>query len=274
MRPGDQHMSIISERDGPIAIITINRPQARNAVDPPTAEALYLAFCDAERDEAVLATVLTGAEGAFCAGADLKAVAKASGPPVKKHPQQAPMGPTRLLADRDAPDEFVSLSKPLIAAVEGHAVAGGLELALMADMRVASETAVFGVYCRRWGVPLIDGGTLRLPRVIGQGRAMDMILTGRPVDAQEALGWGLANRLVKAGEARAAAVALAKEIARFPQLCMRADRASAYAGWSMGLDEALKAEARRGAPVISKESTAGAARFASGKGRGGDFSEI
>jgi enoyl-CoA hydratase/carnithine racemase len=267
-------MSIIAERDGPVAIITINRPQARNAVDPATAQALYDAFCDAEREDAVLATVLTGAEGAFCSGADLKAVAKASGPPPKRHPQQAPMGPTRLLADRDAPEEFVSLSKPLIAAIEGHAVAGGLELALMADMRVASETAIFGVYCRRWGVPLIDGGTLRLPRVIGQGRAMDMILTGRAVEASEAMSWGLANRLVKAGEARTAAVALAKEIARFPQLCLRADRASAYAGWSLGLDEGLKAEARRGAPVVAKESTAGAARFASGKGRGGDFSEI
>jgi enoyl-CoA hydratase len=267
-------MSIIAERDGPVAILTINRPQARNAVDPPTAEALYLAFCDAERDETVLATVLTGAEGAFSAGADLKSVAKASAPPAKRHPQQAPMGPTRLLADRDAPEEFISLSKPLIAAIEGHAVAGGLELALMADMRVCSETAIFGVYCRRWGVPLIDGGTVRLPRVIGQGRAMDMILTGRPVNAEEALSWGLANRVVKAGEARAAAVQLAKEIARFPQLCMRADRASAYAGWSMGVDEALKAEARRGAPVVAKESRDGAARFAAGKGRGGDFSSI
>jgi enoyl-CoA hydratase len=267
-------MSIIAERDGPVAIITINRPQARNAVDPETAAALYDAFCDAEREDAVLATVLTGAEGAFCAGADLKAVAGAAGPPAKKHPSQAPMGPTRLLADRDAPDPLVSLSKPLIAAIEGHAVAGGLELALMADMRVASETAVFGVYCRRWGVPLIDGGTLRLPRVIGHGRAMDMILTGRAVDANEAYQWGLANRLVKAGEARAAAVALGKEIARFPQACLRADRASAYAGWSLDLDEALKQEARRGAPVIAKEAIAGASRFVSGKGRGGDFENI
>jgi enoyl-CoA hydratase len=267
-------MSIITERDGPVAIITINRPQARNAVDPETAAALYDAFCDAEREEAVLATVLTGAEGAFCAGADLKAVARAAGPPVKKHPQQAPMGPTRLLADRDAADPFMSLSKPLIAAIEGHAVAGGLELALMADIRVASETAVFGVYCRRWGVPLIDGGTLRLPRVIGHGRAMDMILTGRAVDANEAYQWGLANRLVKAGEARAAAVTLGKEIARFPQACMRADRASAYAGWSLDLDAALKQEARRGAPVVAKEGIAGAGRFASGKGRGGGFGNI
>jgi enoyl-CoA hydratase len=267
-------MSIITERDGPVAVITINRPQARNAVDPETAAALYDAFCDAEREDAVLATVLTGAEGAFCAGADLKRVATASGPPPKKHPQQAPMGPTRLLSDRDAPEPFISLSKPLIAAIEGHAVAGGLELALMADMRVASQTAIFGVYCRRWGVPLIDGGTLRLPRVIGQGRAMDMILTGRAVDANEAHQWGLANRLVKAGEARAAAIALAKEIARFPQACLRADRASAYAGWSRDIDDGLKHEARRGAPVIAKESTAGAARFASGKGRGGDFGSI
>jgi enoyl-CoA hydratase len=270
----EAHMSIISERDGPVAVITVNRPKARNAVDPETAAALYDAFCDVERDDAVLVTVLTGAEGAFCAGADLKAVAKASGPPVKKHPQQAPMGPTRLLADREAPDPFISLSKPLIAAIEGHAVAGGLELALMADMRVASETAIFGVYCRRWGVPLIDGGTLRLPRIVGHGRAMDMILTGRAVDANEAYAWGLANRIVKPGEARGAAIALAKEIARFPQACLRADRASAYAGWSLDVDEGLKAEARRGAPVIAKESIAGAARFASGKGRGGNFSDI
>jgi enoyl-CoA hydratase len=269
-------MSILSERDGPVAIITINRPKARNAVDPETAAALYDAFCDAERDDAVLATVLTGAEGAFCAGADLRAVAKSGSDftPKKRHPQQAPMGPTRLLADRDAPDSLVSLSKPLIAAIEGYAVAGGLELALMADMRVASETAIFGVYCRRWGVPLIDGGTLRLPRIIGQGRAMDMILTGRAVDANEAYQWGLANRLVKAGEARAAAVALAEEIARFPQACMRADRASAFAGWSLDLDEGLKAEARRGAPIVALEGRSGAARFAEGKGRGGDFGSI
>jgi enoyl-CoA hydratase len=270
-------MSILSERDGPVAILTINRPKARNAVDPETAQALYDAFCDAERDDSVLATVLTGAEGAFCAGADLKAVANRAAdftPPTKRHPQQAPMGPTRLLADRNAPEDFLSLSKPLIAAIEGHAVAGGLELALMADMRIASQTAIFGVYCRRWGVPLIDGGTLRLPRIVGQGRAMDMILTGRPVNAEEAFQWGLANRLVNAGEARAAAVVLAKEIARFPQACMRADRASAYSGWSRDLDDALKQEARRGAPVVALEGRSGAARFANGKGRGGDFSSI
>ena len=218
----------------------------------------YDAFCDAERDDGVLATVLTGAGGVFCAGADLKAVANRAHdftPPVKRHPQQAPMGPTRLLADRDGPEEFISLSKPLIAAVEGHAVAGGLELALMADMRVASETAIFGVYCRRWGVPLIDGGTVRLPRIIGQGRAMDMILTGRAVDAQEATAWGLANRVVKAGEALAAAVALAKEIARFPQACLRADRASAYGGWGRDIDDGAETgSAARGADRLERRA--------------------
>ncbi len=263
-------MSIIAERDGPVAIITINRPQARNAVDPATAQALYDALCDAEREEAVLATVLTGAEGAFCAGADLKAVAKASGPPPKRHPQQAPMGPTRLLADRDAPEEFVSLSKPMIAAIEGHAVAGGLELALMADMRVASG----------------DGDLRRLLPALG--RAADRWRDAAPAardrtgardghDPHRSRG-GCAGSVavgdwpivvVKPGEARAAAVALAKEIARFPQLCLRADRASAYAGWSRGLDEGLKAEARRGAPVVAKESTAGAARFAAARARRG-----
>jgi enoyl-CoA hydratase len=269
-------MSIIAERDGPVTILTINRPQARNAVDIATAQALFDAFAAAERDDDVLAIVLTGAEGAFCSGADLKALAarRMDDAPPQKRGQQAPMGPSRLLSDRKTPEPDISLSKPLIAAVEGHAVAGGLELALLADMRVASETAVFGVYCRRWGVPLIDGGTYRLPRIVGMGRAMDMILTGRAVDAQEALAWGLANRLVKAGEARAAAVQLAKEIARFPQACLRADRASAYAGWSAGMLEGLKAEARRGAPVIAIESRTGAARFAGGKGRGGDFGEI
>lgn len=270
-------MSIVSERDGPVAIITINRPQARNAVDPQTAGALFEAFCEAEQDAGVLVSVLTGAGGAFCAGADLKAVASRSydaAPPVKKSPRQAPMGPTRLLSDREHADAFVSLSKPLIAAIEGHAVAGGLELALLADMRVASRSAVFGVYCRRWGVPLIDGGTLRLPRIIGQGRAMDMILTGRAVDAQEALSWGLVNRLAEPGEALASAIALAKEIVRFPQACLRADRASAYEGWGLGIEEALAREARRGAPIVSLEGREGAARFAGGKGRGGDFGAI
>lgn len=269
-------MTVILEHDGPVAVVTINRPAARNAVDPPTAARLFQTFAETERDDAVLAVVLTGTGGAFCAGFDLKVAANPSAAldTPSPGPQAGPMGPSRLLADRHESEPGLSLSKPLIAAVEGHAVAGGLELALLADMRVASESAVFGVFCRRWGVPLIDGGTMRLPRIIGNGRAMDMILTGRPVEAQEAYQWGLANRLVPAGEARAAAIALAKDIARFPQLCVRADRASAYAGWSRELDDALRMESKRGGPVVAIEARAGAARFAAGKGRGGDFGQI
>ena len=264
-------MTVQISHDGPVVTITIDRPHARNAVDPPTAAALHDAFAAAEADEAVLAMVLTGAGGHFCAGADLKAV----GEGVRfEQTARGPMGPSRLLADHDAPTPGLSLSKPLIAAVEGYAVAGGLELALLADMRVASASAVFGVFCRRWGVPLIDGGTVRLPRIIGQGRALDMILTGRAVDAEEALGWGLANRVVAEGEALAAAQALAAEIARFPQVCMRGDRASAYASWSMELDAALRAEGARGRKALVAESRAGAQRFAAGKGRGGDFEAI
>jgi enoyl-CoA hydratase len=268
-------MTVLIERDGPVAIVTLDRPQARNAVDPPTAARLFAAFAEAEQDENVLATVLTGAGGHFCAGFDLKVAADpgvTGGAPLPPH--AGPMGPSRLLADRDAGEPGVTLSKPLIAAVEGYAVAGGLELALLADMRVASATAVFGVYCRRWGVPLIDGGTLRLPRIVGQGRAMDMILTGRGVSAEEAHQWGLANRLTREGAALDEAVELAKQIARFPQRCLRADRASAYAGWSRDIDDALRAEAQRGVPVLALESRAGAARFAAGKGRGGNFEEI
>lgn len=268
-------MTVLTERDGAVAVITIDRPEARNAVNPAIAAALFAAVSDAERDDGVLVTVLTGAGGHFCAGFDLKYAANPDpDAPGLPGPQAGPMGPSRLLADRDDAQPGVSLSKPLIAAVEGYAVAGGLELALLADLRVASTTAVFGVYCRRWGVPLIDGGTMRLPRIVGQGRALDMILTGRAVAAEEALQWGLANRLVPAGHARAEAIALAKEIARFPQLCMRADRASAYAGWSRDLDAALRAEAQRGQPVLRAETGAGAARFAAGKGRGGDFGDI
>jgi enoyl-CoA hydratase len=220
--------------------------------------------------------VLTGAGGHFCAGFDLKVAAdpKAFERVPSPGPHAGPMGPSRLLADRHESEAGAALSKPLIAAVEGYAVAGGLELALLADMRVASQTAVFGVYCRRWGVPLIDGGTVRLPRIIGQGRALDMILTGRSVDAQEAYHWGLANRLVPSGEAREAAVALANDIARFPQRCVRADRASAYASFGQVLEAALRAEALRGEPVIGLESIEGAGRFAAGKGRGGDFGAI
>lgn len=266
-------MSVIVEREGPVQIVTINRPAARNAVNPETARALFAAFSAFEADDAVSACVLTGADGNFCAGADLKAVGAGERwrPAVEN---AGPLGPTRLLSDAHASEPGVTLSKPLIAAVEGYAVAGGLELALLADLRVASATAQFGVFCRRWGVPLIDGGTVRLPRIVGQGRAMDMILTGRAVGAEEAYQWGLANRLVGAGEARAAAVALAQEIARFPQACLRTDRASAFAGWSRDLNDALLREGARGAPIVAQEGQAGAARFAAGKGRGGAFDDI
>jgi len=254
-------MSVHIEREGAVVTIVIDRPDARNAVDPPTASALREAFDAFEADEALLAAVLTGAGDHFCAGFDLKAVDAAAG---TYDPEgDGPMGPTRQL-----------LSKPVIAAVEGYVVAGGLELALWCDLRVASESAVFGVYCRRWGVPLIDGGTVRLPRVVGQGRALDMILTGRPVGAQEALSFGLANRVVPTGNARAEAERLAAEIACFPQLCLRADRASAFAAFDDELAAALRAEGRGGAAPLAAEARAGAVRFAGGAGRGGDFGSI
>jgi len=264
-------MSVHISQSGSVVTITIDRPEARNAVDPPTAAALFEAFGAAEADDDIAVIVFTGAHGNFCAGADLKAV---GGGARFEHEKHGPMGPSRLLADRETAAAGISLSKPLIAAVEGFAVAGGLELALLADMRVASESAVFGVYCRRWGVPLIDGGTVRLPRIVGTGRAMDMILTGRAVDAQEAFAWGLANRVVPEGLALAVAQQLAADIARFPNTCMRVDRASAYAGWSLDMDAALKAEAQRGRLALRAGAEAGARRFAEGKGRGGDFGEI
>ena len=207
-------MSVRIENDGAVRTVIIDRPHCRNAVDPDTADALRRAFADFEADDSAAVAILTGAGGHFCAGFDLKAVG--SGNDRYEPEGVGPMGPSRML-----------LSKPVIAAVEGYAVAGGLELALWCDMRVASESAVFGVFCRRWGVPLIDGGTVRLPRIVGQGRALDMILTGRPVEAAEALAIGLANRVVPEGGALAAALALATEIARFPALCMRTDRMSA-----------------------------------------------
>ena len=241
--------------------IAINRPERRNAIDPRTALALRAAFQQFEGDDEAAAAVLTGAGGTFCAGSDLKSFA-AEG--ADYDPEgEGPLGPTRTL-----------LSKPVIAAVEGHAVAGGLELALWCDLRVVSTTAVFGVFCRRWGVPLVDGGTVRLPRLIGHGRALDMILTGRAVVAQEAFAWGLANRLVGAGEALAEAQALAAEIARFPALCMRTDRASSYRQWDLGLDEALRHEAREGEAPLLEGAREGAARFAAGRGRSGRFDEI
>lgn len=264
-------MSVHISQVGPVVTIAIDRPEARNAVDRPTAAALFEAFRAAEADNDILAIVLTGANGHFCAGADLKAV---GGGARFEHEKHGPMGPSRLLSDRETETPGVTLSKPLIAAVEGFAVAGGLELALLADMRVAAETATFGVYCRRWGVPLIDGGTVRLPRIIGQGRAMDMILTGRAVEARESLDWGLVNRVTPEGQALGAAQKLAADIARFPNICMRVDRASAYAGWSMELDAALRAEGQRGRLALIAGSQDGAQRFAEGKGRGGDFGEI
>jgi enoyl-CoA hydratase len=209
---------VLVEKNGPVTTVVINRPEVRNAVDPETAAELLKAFSDFEEDTDSAVAVLAGAGAHFCAGFDLKAL---SGREIPYEPEgDGLMGPSRRL-----------LSKPVIAAVEGYAVAGGLELALWCDLRVASETAIFGVFCRRWGVPLIDGGTIRLPRLIGQSRALDMILTGRPVPAEEALSFGLANRLARAGQARIEAEALALEIARFPQVCMRADRASTYAQW-------------------------------------------
>lgn len=250
-------MSLHIERRGPVMVLTMDRPHARNAVDPAQADRLYDAFIDGQDDDDVRAIVLTGAGGHFCAGADLKSVADS---PWSYDPEgeRGPLGPTRL-----------RFSKPVIAAVEGFAVAGGLELALMCDLRVASETAVFGVYCRRWGVPLIDGGTVRLPRLIGQSRALDMILTGRGVDAQEAHAWGLANRLAREGEALSDAINLATEIAALPQVCMLHDRASALDQWSLDMPEALRNEARIGAHSLAAGAREGAERFAKGAGRGG-----
>ena len=254
-------MSVAVSRDGEITIVAINRPDRRNAVDGPTAKALYAAFKAFDEDEAASVAVLTGTGGNFCAGADLKAIAVGTGNPVERTGDFGPMGATRL-----------RLSKPVIAAVEGFAVAGGLELALWCDLRVAAAGATFGVFCRRFGVPLIDLGTVRLPRLIGQSRAMDLILTGRPVDAAEALGMGLANRVVADGEALAAAVALGKQIAAFPQRCMRNDRQSALEQWSLDWDAATAREIMLGYETLnSGETVAGAARFAGGQGRGGTF---
>ena len=259
------------ERDGPVTTVIIDRPAARNAVDRPTAEALAQAFLEFERDDKALAAVLWGAGGTFCAGADLKGVADGRGNRVtvlkeKYNPliADAPMGPTRM-----------RLSKPVIAAVSGYAVAGGLELALWCDLRVAEDDATFGVFCRRWGVPLIDGGTVRLPRLIGQSRALDMILTGRPVGAMEAFAMGLANRVVPKGEARKAAETLAHDIAKFPQRCLKGDRLSVYEQFDLGWQHAMSNEAAHGyATLRSGEARDGAARFASGKGRGGHFDDL
>lgn len=252
-------MSVRVEKQGPVFTVVLHRPEARNAVDRPTAEALLAAFEQFERDETAQVAVLFGEGGVFCAGADLKAIGTDRQNRVE--PDGAgPMGPSRLL-----------LSKPVIAAIAGHAVAGGLELAAWCDLRVAERDAVLGVFCRRWGVPLIDGGTVRLPRLIGLSRALDLILTGRPVDAQEALAMGLVNRVVEPGQARAAAEALARELAAFPQACLRADRLSAYGQFDGALPEALSREFEGGLRALQAEGVAGAARFAGGAGRHGDF---
>jgi enoyl-CoA hydratase len=247
-----------------ITIVSIVRPQARNAVDGATAEALAAAFRAFDDNPDSDVAILYGEDGTFCAGADLKAVAAQSGINSLTPQGDGPMGPSRLV-----------LSKPVIAAIAGHAVAGGLELALWCDLRVVEQSAILGVYCRRWGVPLIDGGTIRLPRLIGHSRAMDLILTGRPVAAEEALQMGLANRVVADGQALEAAVELAQQLSHFPQNCLRSDRLSACEQWGMSLDDALLNEFERGLQVIeSQETVTGAARFASGRGRHGDFGNI
>jgi enoyl-CoA hydratase len=253
-------MAIRMERSDAVATIVIDRPDARNAVDGPAARALADAFREFERDDGLRVAVLWGSGGVFCAGADLKA--RAAGRGLRLAPDgDGPMGPSRM-----------AFTKPTIAAVEGYAVAGGLELTLMCDLRVAGDTAIFGVFCRRWGVPLIDGGTARLPRLIGLSRALDMILTGRPVDAREALEMGLANRVVPAGRAREEAEALARTIAAFPPRCVRSDRRSAWEGAGLPLPAALANEFALGmATHDSGESQEGARRFAGGAGRHGQF---
>jgi enoyl-CoA hydratase len=246
------------DREGPVSVVTIDRPERRNAVDAPAAAALAGAFREFDRDEAASVAVLTGAGGAFCAGADLKAIA-AGEPPRVASEGDGPMGPTRL-----------RLSKPVIAAIEGPAVAGGLELALWCDLRVAAEGAVLGVFCRRLGVPLMDLGTVRLPRLIGHGRAMDLLLTGREVGAAEALAIGLVDRVVPDGSARRRAVELAGELAALPQACLRNDRLSAIEQWGLEEPEAMANEFRHGlATLASGETVAGAGRFAAGEGRHG-----
>ncbi|SCK22668.1 crotonase/enoyl-CoA hydratase family protein [Streptomyces sp. WMMB 322] len=254
-------MAVRTEKRGPVTTVVLSRPEARNAVDGDTAARLADAFREFEADADALVAVLWGEGGTFCAGADLKAIGTDRANRVEPE-GDGPMGPTRL-----------RLSKPVIAAVSGHAVAGGLELALWCDLRVAEEDAVFGVFCRRWGVPLIDGGTVRLPRLIGTSRALDLILTGRPVPAAEAYEMGLANRLVPHGNSRTAAEELAAELARFPQTCLRGDLASVHEQEGLPEDEAMARELRHGRLALA-EAAEGAARFAAGAGRHGDFGSI
>ena len=251
--------SVLIQQKDDVLVVTINRPEVRNAVDGPTASELAAAFRNFDADDHLKVAVLTGAGGAFCAGADLKAIARGCGNQMSEE-GDGPMGPTRML-----------LSKPVIAAVEGHAVAGGLELALWCDLRVAARDAVFGVYCRRFGVPLVDLGTIRLPRLIGHSHAMDLILTGRGVSGEEALRMGLVNRLVEPGQALDRAVELAKELAHLPQTCLRSDRLSAYEQWSLDWNDAARNEFQRGKEVVeSGETCQGAQRFTGGAGRHGN----
>ena len=263
-------MTVRTEITGRAAVVTIDRPEVRNAVDGPTAAALQASFDEIDGDDSVDVAILTGAEGTFCAGADLKAISAGSGNRVTELDaaeivgSDGPMGPSRRV-----------LTKPVIAAVEGHAVAGGLELALWCDLRVAATDAVFGVYCRRWGVPLIDGGTVRLPRLIGHSHAMDLILTGRPVSGDEALRMGLANRLTDPGGALDASLELAGSLSAFPQRCLRSDRISAIEQWGMDLGSALAHEVDLGMKTIrSGETQAGATRFKEGAGRHGSYTEF
>jgi enoyl-CoA hydratase len=251
-------MNVNVVREERVAVVTIDRPERRNAVDRATAAELADAFRAFDADDSYDVAVLTGAGGTFCAGADLKAIGDDGGNRVQPD-GDGPMGPTRM-----------QLSKPVIAAVEGFAVAGGLELALWCDLRVAARDAVFGVFCRRWGVPLIDGGTVRLPRLIGHSHALDLILTGRGVSGDEALRMGLANRLTDPGDARRHAIELASALSALPQTCLRDDRASSYEQWSLAIDDAIQVELEHGMHVLrSGESYAGASRFASGAGRHG-----
>ena len=263
-------MAVRIEKDNAVWTVIHSRPEVRNAMDPDSAAALYEAFLAFDSDDSARAAVFWGEGGAFCAGWDLKHASALSGAealdpfefPEEGEPPMAAMGPSRL-----------ELSKPVIAAVAGPAVAGGMELAIWADIRVMEESAFMGVYCRRWGIPLIDGGTVRLPRLVGEGRAMDLILTGRRVNADEALAIGLCEYLVPEGEARQRAEVLAHEIARFPQSCMRADRRSVRAQHGLNLRDALRQEWYGSKTEVTK-GVEGAARFASGKGRGGDFTNI
>jgi enoyl-CoA hydratase len=250
--------NVLIQKHDDILVVTINRAEVRNAVDGPAAKALADAFRGFDADDRLRVAVLTGAGGTFCAGADLKAVAAGNGNQLSEQ-GDGPMGPSRML-----------LSKPVIAAVEGHAVAGGLELACWCDLRVAARDAVFGVYCRRFGVPLVDLGTIRLPRLIGHSHALDLILTGRGVGGDEALRMGLANRLTEPGHALDSALELARSVAKFPQACMRSDRLSAYEQWSLPITAAIRNEFQRGMQVIaSGETVEGAKRFAGGEGRHG-----